>query len=365
MPPITSFQGLLDLLDNNNQVTIRLWGTQGTAVFGGNDTFGGVILRDGDGEDRLRAEVGGITGSVAGVKTFQLRNLGDLRLLKGGEPTAVLSGGLATLTLGDHGLGGEVYLRAPDGTTRVRLNGYTGTISLYDESGDLKATLGPEGTRTKHWTLRLRDEDGQTLAVLGKNGNLTLGGGDPKNTGHDGDIVLRDQSGRERIHLDGGAGAITLKNAKGSSTVKIDGEAGDLLLFNADCAEEFEAEEDVEAGSVVVSTGGSHLARACRAYDRRVVGVVSGGGGFRPGIVLGHRASSRRRIPVAVLGRVGCRADAGYGAIEVGDLLTTSETAGYAMRVADFTSAQGAVLGKALSPLARGRGLVEALVALG
>jgi hypothetical protein len=345
--PTTSFQGFLDLLDNNNQVTIRLFGTQGAASFGANGSSGSLKLADGDGEARIQANVAGITGlTAAGVEMFQLSaGYGWLKLMKGGQPTVVLNGGQANLVLGDNGLAGEVYLRDGDGTTRVRLNGSRGQLSLYDESGVVKATLGPEGTTTKHWTLRLRDEAGRNLAVLGRNGNLTLGGGQRRDTGHDGDIVLLDQSGRQRIHLDGGA--------------------GDILLFNADCAEEFEAEDDAEAGSVVVATGGPRLARGSRAYDRRVVGVVSGAAGLRPSVVLGHRADSRQRVPVAVLGRVACLADAGYGAIGVGDLLTTSETVGHAMRVSDHAAAMGAVLGKALAPLARGRGLVEALVALG
>jgi hypothetical protein len=365
--PTTSFQGILDVRDGNNQPTMIFFGSQGAAKFGGHGSSGSLVLGDGDGENRVQANVAGITGlTAAGVKTFVLSaGYGRLQLLSGGQPTVVLNADQANLKLGDNGLGGEVYLRDGDGTTRVRLNGYTGKLSLYDDSGVLKATIGPEGTRVKHWTLRLRDEDGHNLAVLGKNGNLTLGGGEEKDTGHDGDIVLRDEAGRTRIHLDGGGSDIFLKDGNGATTIRLDGDAGDLLLFNADCAEEFEAEDDVGVGSVVVTAGGTRLVRGSRAYDRRVVGVVSGAGGFRPGVVLGHRADSRRRVPVAVLGRVHCLADAGYGAIEVGDLLTTSETVGHAMRVTDHPAAMGAVLGKALSPLSDGRGLVETLVALG
>jgi len=48
----------------------------------------------------------------------------------------------------------------------------------------------------------------------------------------------------------------------------------------------------------------------------------------------------------------------------VGDLLTTSPTPGHAMRADDPGRAFGAVLGKALRPLADGQGLVPILVAL-
>jgi hypothetical protein len=67
---------------------------------------------------------------------------------------------------------------------------------------------------------------------------------------------------------------------------------------------------------------------------------------------------------VALSGRVYCLADASDGPIAPGDLLTTSDTPGHARRVDDHTRAQGAVLGKALTRLESGRGLVLVLVSL-
>ncbi|HEX5490483.1 MAG TPA: hypothetical protein VFX07_04435, partial [Candidatus Udaeobacter sp.] len=52
------------------------------------------------------------------------------------------------------------------------------------------------------------------------------------------------------------------------------------------------------------------------------------------------------------------KADASFGAIRAGDLLTTSSHAGYAMRVNDKAAASGAIIGKALSSLASGTGSV-------
>jgi hypothetical protein len=68
--------------------------------------------------------------------------------------------------------------------------------------------------------------------------------------------------------------------------------------------------------------------------------------------------------PIALTGRVYCWADASYGAIRPGDLLTTSLTPGHAMKVNDSTRATGAVLGKAMTSLPEGRDLVLVLVAL-
>jgi hypothetical protein len=50
--------------------------------------------------------------------------------------------------------------------------------------------------------------------------------------------------------------------------------------------------------------------------------------------------------------------------IEVGDLLTTSSCSGHAMKASDPFRAFGAVIGKALRPLASGRGKIPVLVAL-
>ena len=68
--------------------------------------------------------------------------------------------------------------------------------------------------------------------------------------------------------------------------------------------------------------------------------------------------------PVALTGRVYVWADASNGPIEPGDLLTTSGIPGHAMKVSDFDKAHGATLGKAMTSLEEGRGLVLVLVSL-
>ncbi len=64
------------------------------------------------------------------------------------------------------------------------------------------------------------------------------------------------------------------------------------------------------------------------------------------------------------MGKVYCKVDAQYGAIEIGDLLTTSPTPGYAMKANDPLRAFGAVIGKALSTLPEGTGMIPILVTL-
>jgi len=50
--------------------------------------------------------------------------------------------------------------------------------------------------------------------------------------------------------------------------------------------------------------------------------------------------------------------------IEVGDLLTTSDTLGHAMKASDTGKAFGVIVGKALGSLSEGRGLIPILVTL-
>jgi hypothetical protein len=141
---------------------------------------------------------------------------------------------------------------------------------------------------------------------------------------------------------------------------------GDITLRNADCAEDFDVSEieEIEPGTVMVINEEGALQQSRQAYDKRVAGVISGAGDFRPGLVLDKQQSEGNRMPIALLGKVYCKVDARYTAIEVGDLLTTSPTPGHAMKAGDPSLAFGAVIGKALRPLQSGQGLVPILIAL-
>jgi hypothetical protein len=122
--------------------------------------------------------------------------------------------------------------------------------------------------------------------------------------------------------------------------------------------------QQLEPGTVVVIDQEGALRESRDAYDRKVAGVVSGAGEHKPGIVLDRRESGRSRTAVALVGKVYCKVDAGYAAIDVGDLLTASPTPGHAMKAVDPLRAFGAVIGKALRPLESGTALILVLVAL-
>jgi hypothetical protein len=59
-----------------------------------------------------------------------------------------------------------------------------------------------------------------------------------------------------------------------------------------------------------------------------------------------------------------CKVDADIAPIKVGDLLTTSPTPGHAQKVLDSSKAVGAILGKALGSLKKGKGKIPVLVML-
>jgi hypothetical protein len=156
---------------------------------------------------------------------------------------------------------------------------------------------------------------------------------------------------------------------KGAPAGRFEGDVevtGDIRLLNADCAEDFDIAglEAIEPGTVMVLGEEGALMPSDRAYDKRVAGVISGAGWYKPGIVLDKQPSRGNRSPIGLLGKVFCKVDAGPAPVEVGDLLTTSDTPGHAMKAGDSAKAFGSVIGKALRPLAEGRGLIPILIAL-
>jgi len=354
-------------------MAITINSTNGNIAAGGDGSDGDLILRDNAGLDRIRLDAGGGNGWFGGHGAD-----GDLVLFASGgdnastdKATIHMDGGGGNIFAGGQGIDGDLVLRSGEGQDRIRLdagggngwfggNGTDGDLVLFASGGDNATT------------------DKATIHMDGGAGNIFAGG-----QGTDGDLVLRDGAGQDRIRLDAGGanmwiggngadGDIVVFAAGGDNTtladatIHLNGDAGDIILQNADCAEDFEVAEAAEAepGSVMVIGGDGRLSQCSMPYDRCVAGIVAGAATLRPGIVLGRKATARRALPIALIGRVFCKVDADQGAIAVGDLLTTSPTPGHAMKADDPLQAFGAVIGKALEPLAAGRGLLPVLVAL-
>ena len=193
------------------------------------------------------------------------------------------------------------------------------------------------------------------------------------------ELQLTHPNGNAAITLDadhGGAPRLYLTKSDGSTTLILDAdESGksrvvtDVLEITggADLVEGFDAgSERCEPGTVVVLDPArpGKVTASSAAYDRRVVGVVSGAGGVDAGLRMGQAGALSGDTPVALTGRVYVRCTAANGPVEPGDLLTTAELAGHAMKATDPGRSFGAVIGKALSSLDEGTGLVLVLVNL-
>jgi hypothetical protein len=270
------------------------------------------------------------------------------------------------------------------GTTRgAGKSGVVGFASLADNNA--VAAINGAGTG-------LFAQTGGATATAGFFWN-TAGGDALRTTGHasvggnlraTGDIVANG-AGNQQAYLGGdGNGdvefgsknpAVTLAafynpaSGKLLDTLARDATVRSLTITGgADLAEPFAMGEadQLPKGTVVVIDDRfpGQLNQSARAYDTGVAGIVSGANGIHPGISLKQEGVNDAGQPVALTGRVYCRADAAFGAIKPGDLLTTSGTPGHAMKVSDHDRAQGAVLGKAMSALTEGKGYVLVLVTL-
>ena len=198
----------------------------------------------------------------------------------------------------------------------------------------------------------------------------------------DGIIDLASEDGTLKMRLEAteGNGAtagaqITLWNGASQPTISIDADVNGKgriiteelqITGGADLVESFHTDRHCDPGTVVVidSEHAGALTVAEMPYDRRVAGVVSGAGGLVAGLSMGQEGVASGDTSVAMTGRVYVKSSAENGAIRPGDLLTTAALDGHAMKATDPARAFGATIGKAMSPLDEGTGLVLVLVNL-
>lgn len=179
---------------------------------------------------------------------------------------------------------------------------------------------------------------------------------------------------KTRKFADGGSRGIIDQIVVDHDTDKVTfaGEASATVMEirgGSDLSERFDVATDNAQPGMVVSIDPENpgaLRLSTSAHDRTVAGIISGAGGVQTGMLMGQAGTiAYGDHPVALSGRVYCLVDATEHAVVPGDLLTTSSTAGHAMAVVDHAKAQGAIIGKAMTPLAQGeKGLVLVLVSL-
>lgn len=321
-----------------------------------------LVLLDG------KANVG--LGAATSARAILQGSPGRLRFLSDGQNRRVELDAEANLFLGGDKADGDIVLFNGNAATAVD----TSKASIHLNAGGAAS-------------MTLRSEAGARRVLVNAEANLYLGGDTA-----DGDIVLftgnnepaSNDVSKATIHLDGGGadlwlggngmsgdimlfkGDVANNHDSSLASIRLNGSDGDIELRGADCAEEFDIAEGDPAGpgSVMVLDDQSMLRTSSEAYDCRVAGVLSGGGHFQPGLVLDRNPSAGRRAALAMVGKVFCKIDARRSPVAVGDLLTTSGTPGHAMKASNRERAFGAVIGKALTPLAGRCGMAPILVAL-
>jgi hypothetical protein len=161
----------------------------------------------------------------------------------------------------------------------------------------------------------------------------------------------------------------------------------------SDMAELLPASESLEPGDVLVIGPDGQLDRSSDPNQTAVVGVYSTKPGFLGGVaedlgadqaqaqlggevVAGEKVDARAelaadgKVPLAIAGVVPVKVSAENGAIQPGDLLTTSSLPGHAMKASPIELdgveiyRPGTIIGKALEPWGEGIGVISALITL-
>lgn len=352
---------------SNGGRAISGWSVSNYGVTGDSSTFAGVRGTSTGGR--------GVEGwSTTGEGVFGTTKTGGSAIF--GATEGAGNGVLGTSTNGDgvRGIGHRGVFGSSD--TFQGVSGFSGSnAGVAGESNQFHAIYGVSHDRNSAGVIGINDKNG--WGVTGRSEHVGVSGESTAGNGVEGHStagrgVFGVSQNDVGVHGKGGLLAGLFEGG-----VKITGElyvqsnvrlpaGSDIIVEGADCAEHFDVAGSlaIEPGTVVVLGQHGALEESQRAYDRRVAGVVSGAGKFRPGIVLDRHVDETNRQPVALVGKVYCKVDADMGPIEVGDMLTTSPTPGHAMKADDAAKSFGAVIGKALASRPDGRGLLPILVCL-
>ena len=196
------------------------------------------------------------------------------------------------------------------------------------------------------------------------------------------DVNIKGNTGNTMIKIEANetstqGAQINLNKYDGTNTISIDADYGGAgriiteelqITGGSDFAENFDvfsADIEIIPGMVVsINTQkAGALTLSNTAYDKKVIGIISGANDVRTGMIMGQKGSiADGEYPVAITGRVYAYATNVNGKIEAGDLLTTSEKAGYLMKVTDKEKAFGSVVGKAMTTLDKESGFVLVVI---
>ncbi len=395
----SSVGGYGRFLQDNESTGVIIQGQNGA-------TAGGAILLYR--ESGLGLTLQGSTSAGQGSLLTLYNGLGDVTLTLDGDASGRGSaagfyngtGGQSVVIDGQSTAGGgEVSVRDLNGAETFQLLGSTGAgqgslLTMYNGLGSTTVSLDADSSGrgsamsffngTNDATVLINaNSGGAGLIQLRNNQGFNRAELDGQGASGGGEVILRDEDGTATVQIEAAEGAgngaqIALyRGAGGNATIVLDADfngEGRIstqvleITGGSDLSENFDIQSaDAKPGMIVSidSRNPGELHVSSRAYDRTVAGVMSGAGGVKPGMLMGQRGTKADgKHPVALTGRVYCLVDASAGPIQPGDLLTTSDTPGHGMKVTEHARAQGAIIGKAMTGLATGKGLVLVLVSL-
>jgi len=328
--------------------------------FGDSDIFGGAFGTTNDnGSGSTRGVYSYVDGTSTGMKI-------GVYGLAHGAGTHYGVAGSATGSGVQYGVHGSAY------GTGTLWAGYFGNGDVCVENFLGVGTENPKAPIHVEDRIRV-GEDASYPSVYGELIHEGAGTGFKINANAGGgwaDLHLQ-TDGSTRVFVESG-GNVGIGTSSPSERFEVNGTAKCKILKitgGADIAEPFDVieNENIKPGMVLVidPENPGKLKLSDKEYDRCVAGIISGAGEINPGVIMGQTESiADGDFPVALSGRVYCYAETSNGNICPGDLITTSNIPGYAMKSLDYKKAQGAVIGKAMTSLESEKGLILVLVTL-
>jgi len=320
-----------------------------------------------------------------------------VQIVGGGNSNAAPSLGLLQLNMNATGMtqaAAEIYIGASAGTTAtsraaVQNGVLLGQIGFFGDDGTNVRTRGayihsfvdtshvPVSTGVIPAGLAIGTTSSAPI-IFGTRVNLANGRDvtDPTGTqtsermriDYNGNVGIGTGAPASKLEVNGN---IALTSGSGASMTYPDGTVQSTAWNGTTCGGDYAESVDVvgdrkryEPGDILVidRTSSDKFAHSTIPYSRLVAGIYS----TKPGLTGRRqgRTVTGEEAPMAMLGIVPTKVSAENGAIEVGDLLVSSATEGYAMKGTDSSKMMGAVIGKAMAKLDTGKGVIEVLVSL-